>query len=143
LTDFETRLERLEERWNAGSRRSTVRAVLIAAMSAMVGAFAPASANPPSTYLSSGKYREYTCPQLAEEAQSISRRVMALSGETQPSSHPAPVAGDEHVIIWPSALDDGHERTSEPMARAKEQMLAIEDASIQRQCDIEFLRSTH
>jgi hypothetical protein len=109
----------------------------------MVGAFAPASAKPPATYVSLGKYREYTCPQLAEEAQGISKHVMALSGEKQTSSHPAVVASDQHVVDWPSALEDGGKQLSEEIGLAKQQMLAIEDASIQSQCAIEFRRSTH
>jgi hypothetical protein len=120
-----------------------VRVLLIATMSAMVGALAPASAKVPATYFSLGKYREFTCPQLAEEAQGISRRVMALSGEKQTGSHAAVVVGNQHVVAWPSALDDNGKPASEEIALAKEQMLAIEDASIQSQCDIEFRRATN
>lgn len=120
-----------------------MRVLLTATISAMVGAFAPASANPPATYLSLGKYREYTCPQLAEEAQGISKRVMALSGEKQTSSHPATVTGNQQIVVWPSALDDSGKQASGEIALAKEQLLAIEDASIQSQCEIEFRRPTH
>jgi hypothetical protein len=119
-----------------------VRVLLIATIGAMVGASAPAPAKTPATYLSLGKYREYTCPELAEEALGISRRVMALSGEKQASGHPAVGAGNEHVVVWPSALDDGDKQASAESVLAKEQMLAIEDASIQSQCDIEFRHST-
>jgi hypothetical protein len=128
---------------NPDSWKSPVRVVLIAAICAMVGAFAPASAKTPATYVSLGKYREFSCPQLAEEAQGISRRVMALSGEKQSSSHPAFVASNQRVVVWPSALDDSGKPASGEIALAKEQMLAIEDASIQSQCEIEFRRATY
>ena len=116
-----------------------MRILLMATLSAMAGAFAPASATPPSTYISSGKYRDFTCPELAQEARKVSEHVMALSGEKPSSSHPA--AGTENVVEWPAALDDSDKRGSAEIA-AKEQMRAIEDASIQSQCDIEFVRST-
>ena len=119
-----------------------MRVHLIATISSMVGALAPASATTPSTYFSSGKYRDFSCPQLAQEAQKVSARVMVLSGE-KPTSSPAVAASNENVVAWPAALDDGNKQTSAEMAAAKEQMLAIEDASIQSQCDIEFVRSTH
>lgn len=124
------------------SWKSPVRVLFMATIIAMAGAFAPASAKPPATYVSLGKYREFSCPQLAEEAQGISRRVMALSREKQTSSVPAVVASKQHVVVWPSALDDSDRQASGEVALAKEQMLAIEDASIQSQCDIEFRRST-
>jgi hypothetical protein len=119
-----------------------MRVLLIATLGATVGAVAPASAKVPATYFSLGKYREFTCPQLAEEAQGISRRVMALSGEKQAGSHAAVVASNQHVVAWPAALDDDDKPASGEIALAKEQMLAIEDASIQSQCDIEFRRAT-
>jgi hypothetical protein len=115
----------------------------MATISSMVGALSPAFGTPPSTYFSSGQYRDFTCPQLAQEAQKVSARVMVLSGERPTSSHPAVVADDENVVAWPSALDDSGKQASGEIAAAKEQMLAIEDASIQSQCDIEFVRSAH
>ena len=120
-----------------------MRVLIIATISSMAGALAPASATTPSTYFSSGKYRDYSCPQLAQEAQTVAARVMVLSGEKPTNSNPAVAAGSENVVAWPSALDDSHNQASTEMAAAREQMLAIEDASIQSQCDIEFVRSTH
>ena len=120
-----------------------MRVLIIATISSVVGALATASATTPSTYFSTGKYRDYSCPQLVQEAQKVVARVMALSGEKSTRSAPAVAVGSDNVIAWPSALDDSHNQDSAEMAAAKEQMLAIEDASIQSQCDIEFVRSTH
>jgi hypothetical protein len=88
-----------------------------------------------------GYYRKYTCQQLLEEGRAVSARATALSGAAD-NSHAGQGAGThlastEDVITVPKLTANGKSVASE-IALARRQMLAIEDASIQGQCAIEF-----
>jgi len=115
-------------RWNV-----TARAVVTAGTILMCGT-ASAFATPQPTYVSPGKYRQYSCDQLLGAARNISDRATALAGIK------SDVASRDPVVAVPPALQDAGPTTSE-LAGLKQELDAIEEAAIQGQCDIEFIPS--
>lgn len=99
---------------------------------------APAtSARALPTRFDAGHYRNFTCQQLAEEGRKVSARAVALSGEAG-NGRPTNFESTEDVVVMPKVVSDRKSVFNE-FALLKQQMLAIEDASIQSQCQIEFL----
>ena len=111
----------------------TTRAVVTAGTILMCGT-ASAFATPQPTYVSPGKYRQYSCDQLLGAARNISDRATALAGIK------SDVASRDPVVAVPPALQDAGPTASE-LAGLKQELDAIEEAAIQGQCDIEFIRS--
>jgi len=111
----------------------TTRAVVTAGTILMCGT-ASAFATPQPTYVSPGKYRQYSCDQLLGAARDISDRATALAGRKSDLA-------SRDVVAVPPALQAAGPTTSEP-AGLKQELDAIEEAAIQgRQCDIEFIRA--
>ncbi len=115
-------------RWNV-----TARAVVTVGTILMCGT-ASAFATPQYSYVSPGKYREYSCDQLIAAARNISDRATALAGRK------SDMASRDPVVTVPAALQDAGPTTTE-LAGLKQELDAIEEAAIQGQCDIEFVRS--
>ena len=111
----------------------TTRAVVTAGTILMCGT-ASAFATPQPTYVSPGKYRQYSCDQLLGAARGISDRATALAGRK------SDLASRDPVVAVPPALQDAGPTTSE-LGGLKQELDAIEEAAIQGQCDIEFIRA--
>lgn len=92
----------------------------IVALGAARGGCASSAADITPAYVSPVAYQSYTCQQLALEAQSISTRAAALSG-AQDSQR----------------TKDGWATAAE-LANMKGQMVAVEQASIAKKCNIQF-----
>lgn len=99
-----------------------------------------ASTKASSTHFDPGYYRKYTCQQLFEEGRKTSAQAIALSGQTN-KRRVTDVASTEDIIVMPRIVSEG--KPVGQLALIKQQMLAIEDASIQSQCEIEFLDPPH
>jgi hypothetical protein len=86
------------------------------------------------------QYQSYTCPQLAAEAQRVSAAAAAQSGAQDSQATKDAVATTVGVIIfWPSLFFiGGDKQTAAQLAQLKGQMDAIQQASIQKQCGIQF-----
>ena len=131
-TAMATNEPKLSSDWR-GNR--TIRAALAAGIILICGG-ASASATPPPTYVSPGKYREYSCDQLLGAARDISRRAAALAGRKSGGD----VASRDPVVAVPAALQDAGLVTGQ-LAGLKQDLDAVEEAAIQGQCDIEFVGS--
>ena len=91
-------------------------------------------------YVSPVAYQTYTCQQLALEAQAISTRAATLSGaqDSQRSKDGLATAA-AIVIFWPAAFFvGGDKQTAAELSQMKGQMVAVEQASIAKKCNIEF-----
>jgi hypothetical protein len=112
----------------------------IAVLCATLGGCASSSKDVATAYVSPVTYQGYTCQQLALEAQSISARAAILSGgqDSQPA-HDAWATGAAVVIIWPAAFSaSGDKRAASDFAEMKGQMVAVEQASASKSCNIQF-----
>lgn len=118
-----------------------MRVIFIAILSMAAGS---ASAETPDAYDGLGKYRDYNCSQLALEARKVSVKAVGLP-ENKAASRPGEVAtsAETTVVSWPEKLEVGGRLTSDEAALIGQQMIKIEEASIQGQCSIEFRRSAN
>jgi hypothetical protein len=93
-----------------------------------------------ATYVSPMQYESYNCRQLAEEAQRISARASAAAGAQDSQATKDTVATTAAIIIfWPAAFFvGGDKQTAAELARLRGELEAIEQASIRKQCGIQF-----
>lgn len=91
-------------------------------------------------YVSPIQYQNYSCNQLAEEAQRLSSRVAQLSGaQDQKATNDAIVTGVAIVVFWPAAfLVGGNDQTTAELSRLKGEFDTIERVSIQKNCGHQF-----
>lgn len=95
------------------------------------------------TYVSPIMYQNHTCVQLAQEAQGVSARAAQVSGaQDQKRTNDQIATGVAIVVFWPAAFFVGGDGPmSAELAQLKGQMVAIEQASIQKNCGISFQRT--
>jgi hypothetical protein len=93
-------------------------------------------------YVSPVTYQNFTCPQLAQEAQAVSARAASVSGAQDSKRTSDAVATTVAVVVfWPAAfLVKGDGATAAELGQLKGQMIAIEQASTQKRCGIQFQR---
>jgi hypothetical protein len=107
-----------------------------------LGGCASSSSDITPAYVSPVAYQGYTCQQLALEAQAVSTRAATLSG-VQDSKRTSDVVATTAavVIFWPAAfLVGGDKQNAAELGLMKGQMVAIEQASVQKKCGIQFQR---
>jgi hypothetical protein len=95
-----------------------------------------------ASYVSPVAYENYSCQQLAREAQAVSTRAAQAAGvQNKARTSDAVVTTVGLVVFWPSLffLKGDGQQTAE-LANLKGQMNAIEQASIQKNCGIQFQR---
>lgn len=116
----------------------------VLAAAAALGGCASASTDIQPSYVSPVIYQSYNCQQLAQEAQAVSSRAAVASGAQDSQRTKDAVATTAAVVIfWPAAfLVGGDKQTAAELANLKGQMVAIEQASIQKKCGIQFQRPT-
>lgn len=112
----------------------------IVVLGAALGGCASASSDITPMYVSPVAYQSYTCQQLALEAQGISTRAATLSGaQDSQRTKDGLVTAAAIVVFWPAAFFvGGDKQTAAELANMKGQMVAIEQASIQKKCNIQF-----
>lgn len=96
-----------------------------------------------ATYISPLQYQNYTCEQIAAEAQRISQRVATLSGQQdQKATNDAIATGVAIVIFWPAAfMISGDSQTAAELGRLKGEFETLEKVAIQKNCGLEFRRA--
>ena len=106
----------------------------------VLGACASSSSDISPTYVSPVLYQNYTCQQIAQEAQSISARAAQVAGvQDQQRTNDAIATGVAIVVFWPAAfLVGGNRQAAAELAQLRGQMVAIEQANIQKRCGIQF-----
>jgi hypothetical protein len=110
------------------------------ALGAVLAGCASSSAEISPTYVSPVMYQSYTCQQLALEAQGVTTRAAALSGvqDSQRTKDQWATAAAV-VVFWPAAFFvQGDKQNAAELAQMKGQMVAIEQASIAKKCNIQF-----
>jgi hypothetical protein len=114
--------------------------VVTVSAAVLLGGCASSSDQVTATYVSPIQYESWKCNQLAEEAQRISRRAAIASGaQDQQRTNDQIATAAAIVIFWPAAFFVGGDRqTAAELARLKGEMEAIEQASIRKNCRIQF-----
>lgn len=87
-------------------------------------------------------YQHFTCEQLSMEAQRVSGRAVEMSGaQDSKASKDAVMTGVGVVLFWPSLFFiKGDGQTAAELGRLKGEMDAIEQASIAKNCGIQFAK---
>jgi polygalacturonase len=101
---------------------------------------ASSSADIAPAYVSPVAYQSYTCQQLALEAQAISTRAATLSGvQDSQRTKDGWATAAAVVVFWPAAFFvGGDKQNAAELAQMKGQMVAVEQASIAKKCNIQF-----
>jgi hypothetical protein len=86
------------------------------------------------------QYQSFTCPQLTAEAQRVSAAAVTAAGQQDSQATKDAVATTVGVLIlWPTLfMVQGDKQNAAQLAQLKGQMDAIEQASIQKNCGIQF-----
>ncbi len=96
-----------------------------------------------ATYVSPIQYSSYSCRQIGEEASRLSSRAAVAAGvQDEKRTGDAIATTAAIVVFWPAAFFIGGDnaQTAE-LARLKGEMEALEQASIQKNCGIQFRRA--
>jgi hypothetical protein len=119
-----------------------MRVVFACALAALAASCASKSSEIVAAYVSPIPYQSYTCQQLGMEAQAVSAKAAELSGvQDQKRTNDQVATGVAIVVFWPAAfLVGGDGQVAAQLAQLKGQMNAIEQASIQKKCGIQFQR---
>jgi hypothetical protein len=117
-----------------------IRNLQIAALGGALAGCASSASDITPTYVSPIQYSSYNCQQLGLEAQSISARAAALSGAQDSQRTKDTLATTAAVIVfWPAAFFvGGDKQTAAELAQMKGQLVAVEQASIEKKCNIQF-----
>jgi hypothetical protein len=115
-------------------------AMLVAATATVLAGCASKSSEITPSYVSPIMYQSFSCQQLAQEAQGVSARAAQVAGAQDSKRTNDQVAtGVAIVVFWPAAFPVGGDGPmAAELAQLKGQMVAIEQASIQKKCGIQF-----
>jgi hypothetical protein len=94
-----------------------------------------------ASYVSPLQFEAYDCQQLQAEGQRISARASQLSGvQDRKASDDALKTGAAIVLFWPAAffVQSGDGQTAGELAQMKGQFEAVQHASVQKKCPIQF-----
>lgn len=95
-----------------------------------------------ATYVSPYQYENFTCPQLADEAQRLSHRAAVVAGVQDEKATRDTVATTVGVIVfWPALfMIGGNDQQTGELARLRGELEAVEQVSIRKRCGIQFQR---
>lgn len=106
----------------------------------LVAGCASKSENIQATYMSPMMYEGYSCQQLAAEGQRVSARAAEVAGVQDKNRTNDTVKTTVGVILfWPILFaNEGNGQTAAELASLKGQKKAVEEASIRKNCGIQF-----
>ncbi len=105
---------------------------------------ATASSEVTASYVSPLQFQQYSCQQISAEAQRVSARTAQLAGiQDEKRTSDAVTTGVAVVLFWPAAfLVKGDGQTAAELGQLKGQFDALEQASIQKNCGLQFRPNT-
>lgn len=115
----------------------------IGALCLLSAGCASSSSEISAQYVSPIQYQNFTCQQISQEAQRVSQRAAQVAGiQDEKSSNDAVAMGVGLVLFWPGLLFiKGDGTTAAELGRLKGEFDALEQASIQKNCGIQFQRT--
>jgi hypothetical protein len=95
-----------------------------------------------SIYVSPLAYQQYNCQQIGQEAERVSRRAAEIAGvQDSKATSDAVMTGVGLVLFWPSLFFiKGDGQTAAELGRLKGEFEALEKASIEKNCGLQFNR---
>ncbi len=120
-----------------------VRLIVIGIAVACIAGCASGSGDIAASYVSPVSYSSYSCPTLRQEATRVSSRAaQAVGAQDQKANNDAVATGVAVVLFWPAAFFiKGDGASAAEVSRLKGEMEAIEQASVQKRCGIQFRRA--
>ena len=114
------------------------------ALGVVLSGCASSSGNVTGSYISPLQYQQYSCEQIGAEATRVSARVSELSGvEDSNATGDAVKTGVAIVLFWPAAFFmTGNGQTAAELGRLKGEFESLEQAAIQKNCNIRFQQKT-
>jgi|CXWL01.1.fsa_nt_gi hypothetical protein len=113
---------------------NTVKAVCLATM---LAACAPHADKIQPSYVSPLQYSDYTCKQIRMEMARISRRVNEVAGvQDKQASNDSAALGVGLILFWPALFFMIGDDQKEELSRLKGEYEAVEQAAIQKECDV-------
>ena len=96
-----------------------------------------------ASYVSPMMYDNYTCEQLTLEGERVSAKAASVAGVQDENRHDDKIKTAVGVVLfWPVLLfNEGDGQTATELASLKGQMNALEQASIKKNCGIQFRRT--
>jgi hypothetical protein len=106
----------------------------------VVSGCASKSADIAPAYISPVGYQNYSCQQLQQEAQGVSQRAAVASGQQDKARKNDQVKTTIGVVLfWPVLLfNEGDGAKANEVANLKGQMVAIQQAAVQKNCGFKF-----
>ena len=94
----------------------------------------------PATYVSPTQYQSFSCRQLRDEADRVSQRAAQVMGvQDKRANNDAGIVAVSAIVFWPAVFFvKGNREGAAEVANLKGQMVAIQDANVQKSCGIEF-----
>jgi len=118
-------------------------ALLMAFAAAVCVGCASSASDIQPQYVSHLQYQHLSCQQIGAEVQRVSRRVAEVSGvQDDKATGDAVATGIALVVFWPAAFFiKGDGATAAELGRLKGEFEALERASIQKRCGLQFKRA--
>ncbi len=115
-------------------------AVMAAASAIALSGCAQQASEVAASYVSPLQYQSYSCNQIAQEATRVSARVSQLTGvQDQRASGDAAAMVVSAIIFWPALFFiRGDDENAAELARLKGEFEALQQAAIQKNCNIRF-----
>jgi flagellar motility protein MotE (MotC chaperone) len=90
-----------------------------------------------AAYVSPYQYQDYSCKQIGKEVSRVSRKLGEISGvQDETASEDAVAMGVGLVLFWPALFFINSDDQKEEVARLKGEFDALEQAAIEKNCDI-------
>ncbi len=120
----------------------TTRMFVLLGCAATMAGCASRSENVNAAYVSPNAYQSYSCDQIRAEAARVSSRAAAATGtQNSKATSDAVTTGVAVVLFWPAAFFiKGDGAGAAELSRLKGEMEALEQASVQKKCNIVFRR---
>lgn len=109
----------------------------VCAISVVLAGCASKSKDIKATYVSLLEYQNYSCSQIGKELKRVNRRLIDVSGaQDDTAGNDAVAMGVGLVLFWPSLFFIAGDDQKEEVARLKGEYDALEQAAIEKDCDI-------
>lgn len=113
------------------------KAVLGFCIATLMAGCAPKSEKIRAQYVSPLQYQDYSCKQIRMEMMRVSRRVNEVSGvQDKQATNDSAALGVGLILFWPALFFMIGDDQKEEISRLKGEYDALEQAAIQKECDV-------